>query len=118
MMWRILELRKREPQLFRDGQYVPLQAHGARAEHVISFMRRAGEHGVIAIAGRLWMKLGSQEGQLPLGRGLWGDTAVDAGALTGTLSNILTGEKVEIERGRIRLGDAFRSFPAAILVKA
>ncbi|MGZ5256495.1 MAG: malto-oligosyltrehalose synthase, partial [Burkholderiales bacterium] len=86
MMWRTLELRKKEPQLFRDGQYVPLQAHGARSEHAISFMRRAGERGLIAIAGRLWMKLGTDEGKLPLGRPLWADTAVDAGALTGKLS--------------------------------
>jgi maltooligosyltrehalose synthase len=73
---------------------------------------------LIAIAGRLWMKLGTVEGKLPLGRALWSDTVVDAGAITGKLLNVLTGETLEIEHGRIRLAEAFRCFPAALLVKA
>ncbi|HEY0335872.1 MAG TPA: malto-oligosyltrehalose synthase, partial [Burkholderiales bacterium] len=114
IIWRTLALRKNEPDLFRDSHYVPLQAHGAHAEHVIAFMRRRGTRAVVAVAGRLWMKLGTREAQLPLGV-MWGDTAIDAGPLTGNLVNVLTGETVQVREGRIRVGEAMRSFPAALL---
>jgi (1->4)-alpha-D-glucan 1-alpha-D-glucosylmutase len=114
IIWRTLELRKSDPELFRDGQYVPLQAHGERSEHAIAFMRRRGTRAFIAIAGRLWMKLGTGEGQMPSGA-VWGDTAIDAGPLTGQLTNVLTGESIQVRNGRIRIGEAMRSFPAAVL---
>jgi (1->4)-alpha-D-glucan 1-alpha-D-glucosylmutase len=37
---RVLELRRAQAELYRDGQYLPLHAHGSRAAHVIAFMRR------------------------------------------------------------------------------
>jgi (1->4)-alpha-D-glucan 1-alpha-D-glucosylmutase len=114
IIWRTLALRKTEPELFRTSQYVPLQAQGEHAEHIIAFMRRRGNRALIAIAGRLWMKLGTREGQLPLGA-TWGDTTIDAGPLTGDLANVLTGETVQVRDGRIRIGEALRSFPAALL---
>jgi (1->4)-alpha-D-glucan 1-alpha-D-glucosylmutase len=116
LIWRTLELRRQEPQLFRDSNYVPLQAHGTRSEHVIAFLRRAGTRSVIAIAGRLFMKLGVEAGKLPLGSAPWGDTAIDAGPLTGALTNVLTGESVSVHNGQIRLADAMRSFPCALLI--
>jgi (1->4)-alpha-D-glucan 1-alpha-D-glucosylmutase len=114
IIWRTLALRKTEPELFRTSQYVPLQAHGQHAEHVVAFMRRRGNRALIAIAGRLWMKLGTREGQLPLGA-TWGDTTIEAGPLTGDLANVLTGETVQVRDGRIRIGEAMRSFPSALL---
>jgi maltooligosyltrehalose synthase len=62
------------------------------------------------------VKLGGEEGRLPLGQQAWDDTEVESGALTRPLTNVLTGETVEVENGRIRLANAFRSFPAAVLV--
>jgi len=47
---------------------------------------------------------------------VWGDTAIDAGALTGNLLNVLTGETVPVEDGTIRLAAAFSRFPGAVLV--
>jgi (1->4)-alpha-D-glucan 1-alpha-D-glucosylmutase len=113
---RTLGLRRTEPQLFSHGEYIPLQVRGARSDHAIAFMRRTGSRALIAIAGRLWMKLGAAEGALPLGEAVWSDTTVDAGPLTGTLTNVLTGEQVPVRDGRIRVVDAFRSFPAALLL--
>ena len=115
IIWRALSLRRAEPQLFRQGRYVPLQAHGKRSEQVVAYMRRRGAGAVITIAGRLWMKLGCQAHKLPLGETTWGGTTIDSGPLTGPLTNVLTGETVNIRDGRILMGDAFRSFPAALL---
>jgi (1->4)-alpha-D-glucan 1-alpha-D-glucosylmutase len=112
---RVLAYRRSEPALFERGAYAPLAATGARSEHVIAFLRHRGNRAYIAIAGRLWMKLGTEEGKLPLGEAAWGDTTVDAGPLTGPLTNVLTGEVVDVRAGRIGLSEAFRSFPAALL---
>jgi hypothetical protein len=61
------------------------------------------------------MKLGVAEGKLPLGQAVWTDTTIDAAALTRPLTNVLTGETVTIEDGRIRVSDALRCFPGAVL---
>jgi (1->4)-alpha-D-glucan 1-alpha-D-glucosylmutase len=116
LVWRILTLRREHSDLFKLGDYLPLQSHGTHADHVIAYMRRHGGRSLIVIAGRLWMKLGVAEGKLPVGQQIWTDVSVDAGALTQPLTNVLTGESVGTENGRIRLAEAFRSFPGAVLV--
>ena len=118
LIWRALELRRAQAELFELGSYVPLHASGARADHIVAFMRRHGRSSAVAIAGRLWAKLGFEPGVVPLGEQTWGDTAIDAGALSGALTNILTGETVRAEGGRIRVADALASFPGALLVPA
>ena len=116
LIWRALELRRAQSDLFEHGSYVPLQASGARADHVVAFMRRQGRSAAVAIAGRLWAKLGGAAGVVPLGEQLWGDTTIDAGSLSGALTNVLTGETIRAEGGRIRVADAFATFPAALLI--
>jgi (1->4)-alpha-D-glucan 1-alpha-D-glucosylmutase len=118
-MWvilRALELRRAQPGIYRDGQYLPLHAHGSRTSHVVAFMRKHERKSAVTIAGRLWMKLGGEAETLPLGETAWGDTAIDAGPLNGGLVNVLTGEAVRVEGGKIRLAAAFSRFPGALLV--
>ena len=79
-------------------------------------MRRHASGSLVSIAGRLWMKLGSEAEVLPVGKQTWGDTAIDAGPLTGELTNVLTGERLAVEDGKIRLAAAFSRFPGALLV--
>ncbi|HET7159107.1 MAG TPA: malto-oligosyltrehalose synthase, partial [Burkholderiales bacterium] len=116
LTWRALMLRRKQPDLFRLGNYLPLQVKGERAEHVIAYMRSHRGRIAIIIAGRLWLKLGVAAGTPPLGREVWGDTVIESGAHTRELTNVLTGESVSIEDGRIELNAAFKSFPAALLV--
>jgi (1->4)-alpha-D-glucan 1-alpha-D-glucosylmutase len=118
LIWRTLELRRGQPDVFCFGQYVPLHAHGAQANHVVAFMRRHGGKAMITIAGRLWMKLGAGVEIVPTGKQVWADTAIDAGPLSGTLVNVFTGENVTVEDGKIRLAAAFSRFPGALLVPA
>jgi (1->4)-alpha-D-glucan 1-alpha-D-glucosylmutase len=118
VIWRALELRRAQPDLFSFGQYVPLQTQGERAGHVVAFMRRHATATAVTIAGRLWMKLGAAANVVPSGEEVWGDTAVDAGPLAGDLMNVFTGERVSIGEGRIRLASAFSRFPGALLVPA
>jgi (1->4)-alpha-D-glucan 1-alpha-D-glucosylmutase len=116
--WRLLELRRRLPALFDEGGYAPLEAHGAKAAHVIAFARARDPHALIVIAGRLFARMLGLPGRLPLGEAAWGDTGIAAGALAdGTaLVNVLTGETLAVSGGRIRLAEAFSSFPGAALL--
>ncbi|MGZ8269387.1 MAG: malto-oligosyltrehalose synthase, partial [Burkholderiales bacterium] len=117
IVWRTLMLRRTHRELFDFGQYVPLQAIGARSDNGNAFVRRNGNRRAVTIAGRLWMKLGGAPGTLPLGEAAWGDTEIDAGPLTGTLENVYTGERVEVVGGKIPVARAFATFPASLLVQ-
>lgn len=115
VVWRLLGLRQAQSDVFGLGHYRPLEVHGAHASHVIAFAREHEGASVITIAGRLWMKLGGEAGTAPLGAAVWGDTAIDAGALSGPFVNVLTGASLDIREGRIALADAFADFPGAVL---
>ncbi len=118
--WRLLELRREHPELFRDGAYVPLEAHGDKAEHILAFARRHRTATVVVIAGRLFAKLMRDPGALPLGEAAWGETAIEVPLADGTkLENLLTGETLTVQGGRIALARAFASFPGgAFLAKS
>ncbi len=117
VVWRALGLRRDHPELFEKGDYAPIAAAGARADHVVAFARRHADIGVIAVAGRLWASLGLDARVPPLGEAVWGDTSIDAGLVPAgsQIINALTGERVSVQDGRILLADAFARFPGALL---
>ena len=82
------------------GTYEPLIAQGAKAAHVVAFMRGGA---VASIAPRLVIGLGDD----------WGDTSLDLPA--GRWRNALTGE--QRAGGPLWLGEALRRFPVALLVR-
>jgi (1->4)-alpha-D-glucan 1-alpha-D-glucosylmutase len=116
-VWRALGLRREQPDLFEQGNYQPLQASGLRSEHVVAYARCHGGAAAVAIAGRMWAKLGGAAGTLPLGPAFWGDTSVDLSALhaIGSAVNVLTGKPVRILDGGLRLAEAFADFPGALI---
>jgi (1->4)-alpha-D-glucan 1-alpha-D-glucosylmutase len=115
--WRMLALRRERPALFRDGDYAALDVTGAHAEHVVAFARRHEGTTLVVIAGRLFARLLGEPGQTPLGNAVWADTAVALDLPDATpLINVLTGESLVVEHGRIAVGTAFARLPAAALV--
>ena len=50
---RALDLRRRLPALFAAGDYVPVEAEGPLAEHVVAFLRRGAEAAVLVAVPRL-----------------------------------------------------------------
>jgi (1->4)-alpha-D-glucan 1-alpha-D-glucosylmutase len=94
-----LLFRRRRPELFGPGgDYRPIEAAGARADHVVAFGRGEGS---VTVATRLPIRLG----------GDWGDTTIDLPG--GRWSNELTGDAVD--GGPIRVGDLLARFPVALL---
>ena len=116
--WRLLEARRRLPELFRDGGYQPLQVNGPCAEHVLAYARRCGGNTLVVIAGRLFAKLIGEAERQPLGEAEWADTTVESGSLAEgqKLTNLLTDETLEPTGGGIQVARAFANFPAAALL--
>ncbi|HEU5434735.1 MAG TPA: hypothetical protein VFU81_23880, partial [Thermomicrobiales bacterium] len=116
---RALACRAEAPDLFRDGDYRPLHATGARRDHVVAFARRLGEREIVVAVPRLVARL-VRGADAPLGEAVWGDDALilPAGA-DARYRDQFTGEIVTARSGPdgavLALSDAFAAFPAALL---
>jgi (1->4)-alpha-D-glucan 1-alpha-D-glucosylmutase len=89
-----LALRNLRPSLFQEGDYVPLEVIGEKANHIVAFARRFDGAALVAVAPRLVAGLSAEENPLPCGPGAWGETRlvlVD-GIAGRILHNVLTGE--------------------------
>ncbi|AVP57835.1 malto-oligosyltrehalose synthase [Pulveribacter suum] len=51
--WRLLELRRALPEVFRSGSYVPLAVQGAASEHALAFVRLHEKRAVAVVSARL-----------------------------------------------------------------
>jgi (1->4)-alpha-D-glucan 1-alpha-D-glucosylmutase len=126
---RILELRRRDPELFERGEYVPLKVTGRRSPHLCAFARRLEGRLAIVLAPRLYRKLmgagsASGDGRLrpPLGAEVWENTAVQLPCrLDAPLWGVLDGAQVP-QTGAdgppaISAAAALQSFPVALLTR-
>ncbi len=112
---RCLRFRRDHAELFRDGDYRPAAVTGSLADHVFAFQRRHGGKTVIVIVPRLTVSLVPDADGPPIGLGQWKETAiVDLPA--GSWVNALTGDPVPLNGGKLRIGDAMKQLPVAVLV--
>ncbi|HEV2130796.1 MAG TPA: hypothetical protein VGR27_06825, partial [Longimicrobiaceae bacterium] len=116
-----LGLRREHPELFAEGEYLPLEGSGARGEHVVAFARRRGAEAVITVVPRLTAMLTRQrEFALPDAQS-WEESWIEGPEelLTGRYRNVLTGEMVEARRQGARstlsLAELLGNFPVALL---
>jgi len=127
---RILELRRRDPELFQRGEYLPLRVTGRRAPHLCAFARRLEGRLAVVLAPRLHLKLmggpgAADDGRhpVPLGAEIWADTAVQLpSSPNAPLRGVLDGAEVLQMAGdgppAISAAAALRSFPVALLTGA
>ena len=121
LIWKTLALRREHERLFRDGDYLPLKLHGAKAEHVCAFARRYGGATLLVLVPRLLGGLTEDSGRLPVGQAVWGDSWLElpADCTAGQWVDALTGEAVDtqaLEGGNgIALAQVFADFPYALL---
>ena len=110
-IWKTLNLRRQQPELFDRGEYVPLTATGEKAGHIVAFARRYGRSVALVIVPRLVGTLlkncatgappiGSEVSEEVLG-GVWGDTRVRLEFCNcfSKARNIFTGEVLELQTG-------------------
>ncbi len=117
IVYRMLRFRQRNRALFDAGTYVPLTANGSRSRHVLAFARLHGQHGLVAIAGRLFASMGLAVGEVPLGSSAWGDTVLEGKVVPpGTVvTEVLSGATFRSEDNAWPLARLFEHFPGAVL---
>jgi len=117
IVMRALELRRRDPDLFEHGDYVAVKAAGAREKHIVAYARRYEDRCVLVAAGRMYASLGLEVDQAPIGAAVWQETSLDASALPrdATLTDALTGARLQLADAKLDLARAFQYFPGALL---
>lgn len=106
-----LQARRAQPQLWLDGSYRPLDG-GA---HLVAFAREWEGQRAVTVAPRLtWTLTG---GQTPWAVGeVWGEQRLECP--DGDYLNVLTGERVTVSGGSVRVADLLGTFPLALLVSS
>ncbi|CAO3357198.1 malto-oligosyltrehalose synthase [Azospirillum melinis] len=100
-----LAVRGEMPEVFSAGEYLPLEATGERADHVVAYARRNGDETVVVAVPRLVGQLGEDPD--------WGNTAIPLPRGTGW-RNRLTG--AEVEGGdAVMAATLFADLPVALL---
>ena len=117
---RTLDLRRKNPELFEKGEYVPLEVSGAKADHVVAFARRLDDAVAITVAPRLHEKLSEESNKLLPDPSIWSGTCIDvSGFIAKEYRNVLTGEAeraVEYDgRATLQVEQLLKEFPVALL---
>lgn len=116
LIWRILNLRKQQPELFQLGEYVPLEIAGERAKHLFTFARRHKAQTLIVVAPRLCAQLLAGELRMPCGEEVWQDAQIRIPRDATSFRNLFTGEKLAAEHGGLLAKHLFHNFPVALLL--
>ncbi len=115
---RALRLRALEHELFRHGEYLPVEAAGIDPEHIIAFLRRnpAGGRSVLAVLPRFAYSLMGGKAQFPLEKA-WGNARLQLPLAAETrFTNVFTDETHTVDAGgRLPLASIFSSYPVALL---
>jgi (1->4)-alpha-D-glucan 1-alpha-D-glucosylmutase len=121
LTWAALQLRRQQEALMRDGSYAPLEVRGELADHVLAFARCHGQQVVVAVVARLFVSLGLEVGQAPVGA-VWGDAVVElpASLVAGrTLTDALTGQVHTLDAAALThglpLARVLRDLPQALM---
>ncbi|HEX5483447.1 MAG TPA: malto-oligosyltrehalose synthase [Terriglobia bacterium] len=117
-IFKTLNFRKAHPEIFAEGDYLPVKTAGGKSAHVIAFARRSKKEWAIVAAPRFVTKL-VKGPRPPLGAEVWERSAL---ALPkGSPRNwihVLTREEItpSAANGRgLLCADVFKSFPVALL---
>ncbi|HEX6966547.1 MAG TPA: hypothetical protein VF166_12160, partial [Gemmatimonadaceae bacterium] len=119
---RALLARRAHAELFRAGDYVPLEAEGSAADHVLAFARTNGGAAAVTIVPRRTLVLSKGDG-LPVGPAVWGDTVLRLPrALAGACWECaLSGQTVDGSavgvNSLLHLAPVFHTLPVALLVR-
>lgn len=118
----LLRARRERPELFLEGEYVPLDVSGKSAGHLVAFVRTHRSQGVLVAAPHLVAPL-MQHDRWPTGEAAWGDDSVDLGRarLQFPALNLLTGESIARDAagehgGALRVADLLAEIPIGVWI--
>ena len=112
LMYKALQTRNHYQELYRNGEYIPLETGGQFKNNIIAFARKTNKTWAITVVPRFLTGI-IKENNLPLGIGTWQDTHI---LIPSPIKpkNLITMENLSYNR-IISVGDIFRQFPAAII---
>ncbi len=112
-----LRFRRANDDLLLSGDYAPIAAEGHGAANVVALARLQDTSTLIAAVPRLATSLAAGSGSFPRGPGTWQDTVLllPTPVTAGRYRNVLTGETVHAENGRLRAAAVFSTMPVALL---
>jgi (1->4)-alpha-D-glucan 1-alpha-D-glucosylmutase len=112
---RVLRLRRDQPRLFQQGNYLPLIVTGTFADSVVSFARQLDQQWAIIIAPRVTSRVGFP----PIGD-KWQETVLDLpeGLELANARNIFTLDGVQFDGRKLMLRDALAALPFAVITNA
>jgi maltooligosyltrehalose synthase len=110
---RTLAVRRARPDLFACGSYEPLEMRGAFADHIVAFLRRAGDDVAVTVVPRAASAL-LRDGNIAFVPDAWKDTAVVPPDVR-TLINAFDSERCAKET-EIAIGSLFKRLPVALLI--
>jgi (1->4)-alpha-D-glucan 1-alpha-D-glucosylmutase len=112
--YRGLNYRRSHADLFKFGDYIPLEASGPAAEHICGFARVHEGLAAAAIAPRL--VLGLQSAGQPIWQAkVWNDTTIELPAVAGEWQNLFTGDRLPASQTGVPLASLLGDFPVALL---
>jgi (1->4)-alpha-D-glucan 1-alpha-D-glucosylmutase len=117
MIARVLAVRKKMPRLFAEGSYVPLEAAGPFAEHIVAFARILGDSAAVTAVGRLCSGLLRDDGALAIAEVRWKETRIllPRELVGAELCSVLTGEEVVPTGQALAAGGILSGLPVALL---
>ena len=115
LIYRALQARRAELELFQHGAYQKLTVIGSLKSHVVAFARELGERRALVVVPRFSSGL-VKDGGYPLGETVWHETRMlpPAGSRL-RWRDALTGETVQGEEA-LWLREVFQYFPVALLI--
>jgi len=116
-IWKALNFRRAQPELFSKGDFVELKTNGPNAEHILAILRRHKREWVLLVVPR-WLSR-AQEGRADDAEFRWRDVAIQLPDFAPSLwETIFTGEKITFADQRpksIRVDQLLAVFPVALL---
>jgi (1->4)-alpha-D-glucan 1-alpha-D-glucosylmutase len=109
-----LEVRRKFQALFHGARYTPLYADAGREENVVAFSLFDGHNGIVAVAPRLFSGLMAAGDAAPLGAQAWAGSGISVPAV-GVYDDVLTGQTVRCQDGKLKLAEVLATFPVALL---
>jgi (1->4)-alpha-D-glucan 1-alpha-D-glucosylmutase len=111
LIQRVLQLRAAEPALFDQGDYLPLQARGPQANHVVAFLRRHQGRTLLVAALRL-----PARGPQPGSNG-WADTVLALPQAVAQWRDVLSADAVlKMDGDTLPLAMLLGERPVAVLM--
>jgi len=114
VIWRTLGFRQQHARMFEEGEYLPLTVAGAKAEHVVAFMRQFKGTSALVVAPRLISGLLGEREIPPVGPQVWDDTYISFPPGTAKrCRNLFSGNEAEAQ-DQICVAKVLEGFPVGL----